>query len=52
MKVEQEDHPEELKMADGSVVKTEGRVQVRFKCGDYHGKVYAQVFPQMHKQMI
>lgn len=39
-------------MADGSVVKTQERVQVKYKCGEYKGGVYAQVFPNKNKPMI
>ena len=39
-------------MADGSIVRTEGRVQVYLKCGGYRGMISAQVFPQMNKSMI
>ena len=52
MKIEAEDQPEELKMADGTVVKTEGRVQFVLKCGGYRGDISARVFPNMNKQMI
>ena len=52
MKIEAEDKPEELKMADGTVVKTEGQVQPKLKCGGYRGTVSARVFPNMNKQMI
>ena len=52
MKIEAEDRPEELKMADGTVVKTEGRVQFVLKCGGYRGDIFARVFPNMNKQMI
>ena len=38
MKIEAEEKPEELKMADGTVVKTEGRVQLKLKCGGYRGE--------------
>ena len=37
IKIEAEDQSEELKMADGIVVKTEGRVQFVLKCGGYRG---------------
>ena len=47
-----EDKPEELKMADGTVAQTEGRVQFVLKCGGYRGKTFARVFPYMNKQMI
>ena len=52
MKIEAEEKSEELKMADGTVVKTEGRVQLKLKCGGYRGNVSARVFPNMNKQMI
>lgn len=35
LKVEAEDQPEEHKMANGSVIKTEGRIQVNLKNGRY-----------------
>ena len=35
IKVEVEDQSQELKMADGTVVKTQGRVQFVLKCGGY-----------------
>ena len=52
MKIEAEDKSEELKMADGTVVQTEGRVQFVLKCGGYRGQISARVFPNMNKQMI
>ena len=52
MKIEAEEKPEELKMADDTLVKTEGRVQLKLKCGGYRGNVSARVFPNMNKQMI
>ena len=45
IKIEAEDQPEELKMADGTVVQTEGRVQLVLKCGGYKGKILARFFP-------
>ena len=35
IKIEAEDQAEELKMADGTVVKNDGRVQFVLKCGGY-----------------
>ena len=35
IKIEAEEKPEELKMADGTMVQTEGRVQFVLKCGGY-----------------
>ena len=52
IKIEAEDRSEELKMADGTVVKTEGRVQFILKCGGYRGQISARVFPNMNKPMI
>ena len=52
IKIEAEDQSEELKMADGTVVKTEGRVQFVLKCGGYRGQISARVFPNMNKPMI
>ena len=39
-------------MADGTVVKTEGRVQFVLKCGGYNGQISTRVFPNMNKPMI
>ena len=52
MKIEVEDQAEELKMADGIVVKIEGRVHFVLKCGGYKGQISARVFPNMNKPMI
>ena len=52
MKTDAEDKPEELKMADGTVAKTEGRVQLKLKCDGYRGDISARVFPSINKQMI
>ena len=52
IKIEAEDNPEELKMADGTVVQMEGRVQFVLKCGGYRGKISARVFPNMNKQRV
>ena len=52
IKIEAEDQSEELKMADGTMVKTEGRVQFVLKCGGYRGQISARVFPNMNKPMI
>ena len=41
MTIDAEEKSEELKMADGTVVKTEGRVQLKLKCGGYRGNVSA-----------
>ena len=52
MKIEDEEKPEELKMADGTVVKTKGQVQFKLKCGGYRGNVSTWAFLNMNKQMI
>ena len=52
IKIEAEDQSEKLKMADGTVVETEGRVQFVLKCGGYRGQISARVFPNMNKPMI
>ena len=52
LKIEIEEEAEELKMADGSVVKTEGRVHFTLKCGGYKHVIVARVFPGMNKPLI
>ena len=52
IKIEAEDQSEELKMADGTMVKTKGRVQFVLKCGGYRGQFSARVFANMNKPMI
>ena len=52
IKIEKEKNGKELIMADGSKVKTLGRVRLNVKCGQYHGIVEARVFPQMSKPLI
>ena len=37
--IKMEDHMEELKMADDTVVKTKGRVRFTLKCGGYRGQI-------------
>ena len=44
IKSEVEDQAE-LKMADGTMVKTEGRVQFMLKCGGYRGQILSGYFP-------
>ena len=45
IKIEDQDQAEELKMADGTIVRTEGGLQVMPKCGGYRGTISATVFP-------
>ena len=35
IQIEDEDQAEDLRMADGTAERTEGKVQVTFKCGGY-----------------
>ena len=52
LKTEKDPHGEELRMADGTTVKIEDRVQVNIKCGKYRALVQAKVFPGLQKPMI
>ena len=52
IKIEKEKNGKELPMADGSKVKTIGRVRLNVRCGGYYGIVEARVFPKMSKSMI
>ena len=52
VKVEEDPLPDTLTMADGTKTQTEGKVQLRFKCGGYRGTVQAKVFPGLQKPMI
>ena len=52
LKVEEDGHAEELKMADGTTVMTQGKVQVQLQCGAHRGVVQAKVFPSLQKKMI
>ena len=49
LQVENDEAVEGLRLVDRSKVKTEGRVGVHVKCGEYRGTMYAQVFPRMNK---
>ena len=52
VKVEEDPYPDQLTMADGTKTQTEGKVQLKFKCGGYRGTVQAKVFPGLQKPMI
>ena len=52
IKIQKEDQAKELKMADGSMVKTEGQVHITLKCGTYKNVIAIQVFPTMNKPLI
>ena len=45
IKIEKEKNGKDLTMADGSKVRTLGRMRLNVKCGGYHGLVEARVFP-------
>ena len=52
LQIQNEEAAGELRLVDGSTVKTEVRVRVHVKCGEYKGTIYARVFPKMNKLMI
>ena len=52
LQIQNEEATEELRLAEGPTVKTDGRVRVHVKCGEYRGTIYTRVFPRMNKQMI
>ena len=43
---------QEITLADGTKLKTEGQVQFTLRCGGYKGKICARVFPNLHKEII
>ena len=43
---------QEITLADGSKLKTEGRVQFTLRCGGYKERILARVFPDLHKEVI
>ena len=47
IKIEKEENGKELTMADGSKVRTIGRVWLNVRCGGYRGIVEARVFPHV-----
>lgn len=42
----------DLKLADGSLVTTQGQVKLHIENGQYKDVVWAQIFPHVQKQMI
>ena len=52
LRVERDPDPEELILANGSKGRTEGQVQLPFKCGRYWEIVRAKVFLGLHKPII
>ena len=50
--VELETQYQDLKLADGSMVQSAGRVQFKLQCGDYKTRITARVFPNLHKEVI
>lgn len=51
IKIEKDKYPDRLTVADGTTIKTDGKVQIQFKCGGYKGIVQAKVFPGLQKPM-
>ena len=47
IKIEAKYQAEECKMANGSVVKTKGRVSFILKCGGYKGEISTRFFPNL-----
>ena len=47
-----EDNEEEVTLANGAKVQTEGHVQFQLRCGEYRRMVHARVFPLLHKEFI
>ena len=52
IKIEKEKNGKELRMIDGSKVKTISRLRLNVRCGGYHGIVEARVLPEMSKPLI
>ena len=52
LKVQPDPEWEEVTLADGSKLRTEGRVQFTLQCGNYKERVLARVFPDLHKEII
>ena len=51
IKIEAKDQAEELKMADGIVVRAAGQVQFVLKCAGDRGEISLRLFSNMNKQM-
>ena len=52
LKIVPESEFEQLTLADGSVIKVVGYVQLCLLCGDYQRIIMARVFPNLHKEII
>ena len=52
LKVQPDPEWEEVTLADGSKLRTEGRVQFTLQCGNYKEWILARVFPDLHKEII
>ena len=52
LKVQPDPEWQEITLADGSKLKTEGRVQFTLRCGGYKERILARVFPDLHKEII
>ena len=47
-----EDNKEEVTLANGAKVQTEGHVQFQLQCGEYKRMIHVRVFPLLHKEFI
>ena len=52
LKVQADPEWQEIMLADGSKLKTEGRVQFTLRYGGYKERILARVFPDLHKEII
>ena len=52
LRVQPDPEWEEVTLADGSKLRTEGRVQFTLRCGNYKERVLTRVFPDLHKEII
>ena len=52
LRVQPDPEWEEVTLADGSKLRTEGRVHFTLRCGNYKDRVLARVFPDLHKEII
>ena len=52
LRVQPDPEWEAVTLADGSKLRTEGRVQFTLRCGNYKERGLARVFPDLHKEII
>ena len=50
--VQSEEGSEQMALGDESRVQAQGYVSFQLRCGQYNSEVIAQVFPNMHQQLI